>query len=609
MRGSGPAAVAGHDRPRLAFCFAIACVFALLPARAGAQVTVQPPAPPPPEAPKPPEEKKIDTIGVPQAEPPPVQPPAPETAPLPPANVQPEPDRLTKDVLPDAGYVPGYRTVPSLGLSPYAPSVGSLPGGVTVPYGAPMPPNDWTFQFTGFMNVTAQFSVGDRPNPAPGQSSTVFHVPPLVIEDYQSFVSTATVPGNWVQMNFRYGNRDVTANLTLSTWNPSAPTTYYQLGSQNWVNNAFLTYNIPPIDRLRLQATVGYFFTNYGNLGPYTAGIYQMPYVGGVRGVGGMLAGDRPLTPEVSLLLEGGIMGNRNGRSPSGVAGANPNTNADPLFGSSYIGHLHAGLIRKTDVTLRAQLHWLVNWGQDDRPQYDVYGNPMKDNMVTRGINEAHIPDGRISVYGIDASMTHPVWGLLAFGASHVDAHDAYPLRGLLTFGGEGKDLTERWLGNDTGGTGQVDVAGINYSASVGRIIASPRPFDSNGPDLLINAGAVVAVSHTNSLCADEPTCFDGRVRYKFGVDALYAFSQFVSVGGRVDQVVPNSKDSAENFQVAAGRLVFKSDWQSRESIMLLYAKWFYGDNTHAEYSTVTPSLPLPRLDDQLIAVNVNMWW
>jgi hypothetical protein len=609
MRRPRHAAVAGLVRRGLAFGLALAglCVWT---SRAGAQVTQQPPAPPSPDAPKPPEEKKIDTIGVPQAEPPPVQPPSPATAPLPPANAQPEPERLTKDVLPDAGYVPGYRTIPSLGLSPYAPATGALPGGVTPAYGAPMPPGDWTFQFTGFMNVTAQFSVGDRPNPAPGQSSTVFHVPPLLVEEYQSFVSTATIPGNWVQMNFRYGNRDVTANLTLSTWNPSAPTTYYQLGSQNWINNAFLTYNIPPIDRLRLQANVGYFFYNYGNLGPYTAGIYQMPYVGGVRGVGGMLTGDYPLTPEVSLLLAGGIMGNRNGRTPSGVSAANPNNNADPLFGSSYIGHLHAGLIRKTDVTLRAELHWLVNWGQDDRPQYDVDGNPMKDNLVTRGINEANIPDGRISVYGIDARMIHPVWGMLAAGASHVDAHDAFPLRGLLTFGGEGKDLTERWLGNDTGGTGQLDVVGINYSASIGRIIASPRPFDSNGPDLLINAGAVYAVTRTNSLCGDAPpTCYDNRSRYKFGVDGLYQFSQYMSVGGRVDRVVPNSKDASESFYVAAGRLVFKTDWQSRESIMLLYAKWFYGDNTHPEYSSVTPSLPLPRLDDQLIAVNVNMWW
>ena len=97
------------------------------------------------------------------------------------------------------------------------------------------------------------------------------------------------MPGSWVQMNFRYGNRDVTANLTLSTWNPSQPTTFYQLGSQGFVNNAYLAYNIPAIGKLRLRANLGYFFYNYGNLGQYTAGMYQMPYVGGARGVGGLL--------------------------------------------------------------------------------------------------------------------------------------------------------------------------------------------------------------------------------------------------------------------------------------------------------------------------------
>ena len=80
-------------------------------------------------------------------------------------------------------------------------------------------------------------------------------------------------------------------------------------------------------------------------------------------------------------------------------------------------------------------------------------------------------------------------------------------------------------------------------------------------------------------------------------------------MGGRLDHVAPNSHDSTENFQVAAGRLVFKTDWQSRESIMLVYAKWFYGDHTHPEYSSLTNNLPLPRLDDQLIALNVNIWW
>ena len=53
---------------------------------------------------------------------------------------------------------------------------------------------------------------------------------------------------------------------------------------------------------------------------------------------------------------------------------------------------------------------------------------------------------------------------------------------------------------------------------------------------------------------------------------------------------------------------MFKTDWQSRESIMLLYAKWFYGTHTHPEYSTVR-SLPSLGSTISSIALNVNMWW
>ena len=598
----------------------------MLPGRATAQPqpapVASPPAPAPPgtAAPPPPAtttipqgEKTEETPDAPAAAPQPVPPPpaaltppVAEPPPAPPSAIEP-PARplLTKDVLPEAGYVPGYRLVPSLGMPPQAPRVGALPGGLTPGFSAPMPANDWTFQWTGFMNVTAQFGINERPATADGQRTTVFHVPPQVIDEYQSFVGTSTMPGSWVQMNFRYGNRDVAANLTLSTWNPSQPTTFYQLGSQGFVNNAYITYNIPAIGKLRLRTNLGYFFYNYGNLGQYTAGMYQMPYVGGARGVGALLIAEYPLTPEVALFAEEGFMGNRNGRSPAGNAPANPNSNVDPSLPASYVQHLHVGVTRKTDYMLKLALHWMFNFAQDDRVQYDVNGNPLHDNMVTRGIDESHVPDGRINVLGVDASLSHPIYGLLAIGGSHVNARDAWPLRGLVTFGGEGRDLTERWLGVDTGGTGQVDVVGLNWSASLGRILSGDKPFDANGPDLLLNAGAVYAVSRTPSLCGDAPACFDNRQRYKFGVDGLYAFLPYMSAGVRIDRVVPNTKDASENFEVLAARLIFKTNWQSRESIMLLYAKWFYGTNTHAENSSVV----VPRLDDQLVALNVNIWW
>ena len=105
-----------------------------------------------------------------------------------------EPVRLKKDEQRDAGYLPGYRAVPQLGMSPWSPSIGALPGGLTPGFAAPMPPNDWTFQFTGFMNVTAQFGLSNRPTPAPGQSDTVLHMPPNTVDEYQSFVSTRPCP-------------------------------------------------------------------------------------------------------------------------------------------------------------------------------------------------------------------------------------------------------------------------------------------------------------------------------------------------------------------------------------------------------------------------------
>ena len=206
--------------------------------------------------------------------------------------------------------------------------------------------------------------------------------------------------------------------------------------------------------------------------------------------------------------------------------------------------------------------------------------------------------------------MTHPVYGLLAIGGSHIDAHNAWPLRGLLTFGGEGRDLTERWLGVDTGGTGQVDVVGINYSGSLGRILSRRQAVRRQRPGPAAQRGRRRSpYTRTHEHCAaTRPPASTTASATSSASTGCTPSCRYMAAGLRFDRVVPNSKDSSETFHVLAARLVFKTDWQSRESIMLLYAKWFYGPNTHPE-ATAPSTLRLPRLDDQLIAVNVNMWW
>jgi hypothetical protein len=140
-------------------------------------------------------------------------------------------------------------------------------------------------------------------------------------------------------------------------------------------------------------------------------------------------------------------------------------------------------------------------------------------------------------------------------------------------------------------------VAGFNHSFSLGTLLSHPVDF-SNGPDLLLQYGMHI-------LTVDSPVPeFDGRVRHKYGVDAMYVLTKHFGAGVRGDRVVPNSKDPEETFHVIAPVLQFKSDWNSRDNLTLKYAKWFYGSHTRRDEGRAAS-----ELDDQLVALNFNMWW
>ncbi len=498
------------------------------------------------------------------------------------------------DELPNAGYIPGYRADRTLGMSPNAPRVGSLPGGMTPGYAAPMPADEWTFRWSGFFSASLQFSENQRVMTSAGESKTVFHVPPQTMDEYGSFVGTSTMPGQWAQMSFVYGNRSVSANLSLTTWNLADPSTFYQIGSQQFINNAYLSFNLPAVAGVRLRALAGYFYAGYGSIGQYGSGMYTNAIVGGVRGVGEDVIAEYDLSDTLTLALEDGVMGTRNGMAPIAIIPTGQNGVGSVPWPAAWIHHAHFGFEKRGDITARARLHFIDNWAQDDRVQLPL------DNPATRQINESIVKDGRIRTYGLDASIASPVWGYLAAAVSYVQAESSYPIKGTNTFGGDGESLTNRWFGVPSGGTGQLLVAGVNYSASLGRMVSYPVPFTAEGPDLTINAGFEIAKTWTTF----GP--FDGRVRHKYGADLLYTFLPFMGVGLRVDRVVPSSYDSEETFHVIASRLVFKTDWTSRETITLLYAKWFYGSHSHPEGSLVMPG---DRLDDQLFALNAQIWW
>ena len=511
------------------------------------------------------------------------------------------------DELPGAGYVPGYRTYQGLPLSPLSPRVSAAPGGIMPGFAAPMPFGQWTLRYNGFLSASFQSSIGERSAPVAGQSKIVFHTPPQTLDEYASFVGTNTMPGQWVGMNFAFGNGVVTANVTMNTWNPTEPTTYYQIGGQLFLLNAYLEFVVPSIGPLRPRVKTGYFGPYYGGLGEYGLGMYTNPLVGSPRGVGELITVEYRLRPTLTLFFEHGFMGSRNGNVPSGVVPTGGNGSINPMYPASWVHHAHLTLHRTGDTDIKTGVHYLYNWSQDDAAQQQF------DNLNTRQFYENYIKDAHLTVLGWDATVRNSAWGYLGAGASYVQGNNSTPLRGLMTFGGDGPTLTDRWWGPMSFGTGKLFALGLNYNTSLGRMLRAS--YSSDAPDVAIQAGFIMAYTlaptalnpGTTDPNAPVPDTFNHRLRYKFGVESIYTFCSWMAVALRADRVAPNSRDASETFYVLAPRVVFRTNWVSRETISIIYGRWFYGPDSHPELSsTVSRDV---GLDKQLIAFNVNLWW
>src|SRR5262249_22516884 len=243
------------------------------------------------------------------------------------------------------GYLPGYSRAMGLGLSPYAPRVPGLPAGLTIPFSAPAPSDDWTFNFWGYMSAALRVSRGSRDFTTPDQYSTTFHTYPRIVDAYGQFEGTNVPQGSWVDLTFEYGNNRVTSHVKLSTWKPEVGSDWVPLGSQNFFQQAYLTFKIPA-GPLNLKWNVGAFQNVYGGLGQYDVGRYNAAIIGNPFGVGETLTAQVDLDARYTLFFEDGFMG-RLGKAP---VGAPPIVSIDAAFNSSlpssWVHHAHAGIAR-----------------------------------------------------------------------------------------------------------------------------------------------------------------------------------------------------------------------------------------------------------------------
>jgi hypothetical protein len=515
--------------------------------------------------------------------------PSGSPAPTPPANAPTPPATTTTPASSDTITAAGADTEedvkrPSLGLSPDAPQVGALPGGVMPSFGTlPAGIQDWRFDFHGLASLPLRAGINTRDNPTPDQHKTVLHAPPGVPGYLGTFSYTGIVPEPWVQLNFSYGNPLVTMTVILAARSVTAGAAFFDPPSQLGINDAFLTFRVLDRGTFRVKLDIGSYRNRYGTMGRYDTGRYGTPAMATISGTGETATASASFG-DFTLVAEQGFSG-QHAKAPTGLAPAMWNDFADPNVGSSFVGHGHAGVLYKDLAQL--SLHYFSAWSQDDR------ATPNQQ------------PDGSINVGGVEGRLTAGRFGHLYLGGSQTTARHARTVSGVLrvlnTRGGPG--LITEYLGPNSGGNGKLTTVAAQYDLSLGTLLRHPVRFYGNGPDLFVSAFGML------TRVASEDPAFDGEDKLKYGLETTYSMLSWLSVSGRYDRVIPRVGDNFTSFAVLSPRLIFRSNWNAQDQIVLQYSHYLYGSQVVVRSGVPPIDDPTIQPDRHVVSLSGTMWW
>jgi len=491
----------------------------------------------------------------------------------------------------------------SLGVDPSLPQLQAMPGGALPRIGEP-PGADFRFDFHGILTAPLRVGINDRnggcpSDPAlpcvpagPGQSKTVLHAPPIVPDDLDSFSHTGVVPNTYAQLNFSYGNKLVVGTATIVARETSVSSGFFDPPSQRGVNDLFLSIypDLPVLGHTSIY--VGAFSSRYGVPGEYDEGRYGTPLIARVNGAGENISARIPVGTDVSIMVEEGVQGQTN-KAGNGTIPAGWNDFADPGVGSSFAVHGHLGATYQNSVSLG--LHAISAWAQDDRA------------------TGANAPDGDIRIVGADLRFNLGRFGHLYGAFSDVKLTSARTVGRIVevlnTKGGPG--LIDNYLGQGSGGTGNLSIFGWQYDLSIGRLVSYPVQFTGDGPDIYFSLFGIYAGIKSND------ATFDGTSKLKFGAEASYSLLSWLVASLRYDNVRPgrpaavglDAPDKDFAFQVIAPRIILRSGWQARDQVVLQYAHWANGPLTTVRtgYPPVEDLAAVP--DRDVLSISANFWW
>ncbi|HEY6077348.1 MAG TPA: hypothetical protein VIW29_01000 [Polyangiaceae bacterium] len=482
--------------------------------------------------------------------------------------------------------------------------------------------SEWKTDFHGYFRVPFRVGMGSRPAPynppleatdvsqseftedgaIEGQSSVSLHAPVIPDGQYLSWQSTAHNKGDWAELFFGIGNSWAKATVGIQGYN-FTDGSFNDPNAQYGIGQAFVQL-APDLgyENFRINLKVGAYQDKYGAAGKYDAGEYDTYLFGRTHVIGETLHVDYDLNESWGLWFEEGV----------GAKRPDPSSSNNSRF--TMLAHGHVGLTKGTDMQFST--HFLYSWAQEEDRPYDI---SKESTLYASSVVDA--PDGKMWVAGADARFDLGAFGYLYAGYSHIEAKDALVVGRALEVlhasgGGEfqlgvvdnyfgpgctstpaygasvpNTERTHTLLGPGgleaapsgcSAGTGGVDSVLAQYEFSLTNFMRmreeGGQKFWGDGADLKL-----VLYGMLNKVRSDyrpiDPTVWgptDGNLKLKYGVDLQYHATPSVTAALRVDRLQPNSEIPEQSFAILSPRLVFSSNWVSREQLTLQYSRYIY---------------------------------
>ncbi len=482
-----------------------------------------------------------------------------------------------------------------LGLAPGSPQVGTLPGGVQPSYGQrSTDEQDFRFDYHGILVMPLRVGLNRRTGPVTAdQNKNVIHAPPVVPDYQESFNYTSVVPNPYAQLAFSYGNSVVTGTAVIVARTASTATSFFQPPLQSGITDAFVTFNLPNLAKnAHIEINVGAFSNAYGAMGEYDLGRYGTPLIGRTNGVGENIAA-RYALGDLVLDVEQGVQAQFD-KAPVGIAPEGWNGFGDPVAGTSLVHHEHLGIGYRRQATLG--LHYIQAWSQDDRA------------------SQVLAPDGTITTMAADFRFSASHLGHLYVGAAYTKAEHAASVGRIIetqnAVGGRG--LIQNYLGpNAQQGTGSLLTIGGQYDLSLAHLLLYPHTFDGKSHDLVLSVFGMYtrAQSEDHTRDVERNWLYNGINMLKLGAEGTYTLASWFAFGGRLDHVSPQSEFPGRDFNIISPRLIFRSDWQSRDQVVLQYSHFLYGKHPLVKSGYPLVDDPGLKPDADMVSLSANMWW